>query len=593
MNPLILIPVRGGSKGIPRKNLQTVGGISLVGRAVRAAREACRLLGGGRVVVDSDDAELLAEGRRWGAETPYVRPAHLATDSAGSMDVVRHALDALAIDVQTPVVLVQATSPLVTGRHIANCILVFDGAVPVVSVAPAEHHPAWTYALTDGVLNPLVPALAGTRRQDLPTAYRLTGAVYVGSVADVRAGKHFVQPGITRTVIVNEPAIDIDSPADLVIANALISTVSPTMKLGKQIIGPGHPCYIIAEAGVNHDGDFDQARRLIDAAAAAGADAVKFQTWQTELICRPGAATAAYQQNATGATDQFSMLKALELPYAWHAPLRDHAAGVGIQFLSTPDEIVSARFLAELGLPFLKIGSAELDNLPLLDGVGRLGLPLLMSTGMGELHEVATALDTLRAAGCPGVALFHCVSDYPAPLAQMNVRAIATLRQAFGVPVGLSDHFPGVEAALAAVGIGMDIWEKHFTIDRQRSGPDHRMSLEPGELAAQIRAVRNAEQALGDGRKTPQAAELPTRAVVRKRLCAARTLPAGHVLTADDVTGLRAEAGLPVSAWQVTIGRRLTRAIDHLAPITADALADALADDRADALPDDSSEAQA
>ena len=155
MDPVILIPVRGGSKGIPRKNLQTVGGISLVGRAVRAAREACRLLGGGRVIVDSEDSELLAEGRRWGAETPYVRPATLATDTASSMEVIRHALDALALAAApgTPVVLVQATSPLVTGRHIADCIRAFDGVVPVVSVAAAEHHPAWTYALTDGVLH--------------------------------------------------------------------------------------------------------------------------------------------------------------------------------------------------------------------------------------------------------------------------------------------------------------------------------------------------------------------------------------------------------------------------------------------------------
>ena len=577
MSPLIIIPVRGGSKGIPRKNLQPVAGISLVGRAVRAARAACALLGGGRVVVDSDDAELLAEGRRWGAETPYVRPAALASDSAGSMEVVAHALTALAVDARTPIVLVQATSPLVTGAHIADCVRAFDGVVPVVSVTPAEHHPVWSYALVDGVLQPLLSALAGTRRQDLPAAYRLSGAVYVGAVADVRAGKHFVQPGRTRTVISTDPAIDIDTPTDLLMAEAFVSAMAtatvPELRLGTHRIGPGHPCYIIAEAGVNHDGDFDQARRLIDAAAAAGADAVKFQTWQTELICRPGAATAAYQQSATGATDQFTMLKALELPYAWHAPLRDHAAAIGIQFLSTPDEIVSARFLAGLGLPFLKIGSAELDNLPLLDGVGRLGLPLLLSTGMGELHEVATALDTLRAAGCPGVALFHCVSDYPAPLAQMNIRAIATLRRTFGVPVGLSDHFHGIEAAVAAVGIGMDIWEKHFTTDRQRPGPDHRMSLEPAELAAQIRAVRAAEQALGDGRKVPQAAELSTRAVVRKRLCAARALAVGEVITAADLTGLRAETGLPVSAWQATLGQRVTRAVEHLAPLTADDVA--------------------
>lgn len=573
MSPLIIIPVRGGSKGIPRKNLREVAGISLIGRAVRAAREACRLLGGGRVIVDSDDAALLAEGRRWGAETPYVRPAALASDTAGSMEVIRHALDALAVDARTPVVLVQATSPLVTGTHIADCIRAFDGTVPVVSVAHAEHHPAWSYRLDGGVLQALVPALAGTRRQDLPESFRLTGAVYVGSVADVRAGKHFVQPGVTRTVVFSGAAIDIDTPDDLLVADALAGAGAPELRVGARIIGAGHPCYIIAEAGVNHDGDFDQARRLIDAAAEAGADAVKFQTWQTELICRPGAATAAYQQEATGAADQFTMLKGLELPYAWHAPLRDHAAAIGIQFLSTPDEIVSARFLAGLGLPLLKIGSAELDNLPLLAGVGALGLPLLLSTGMGELHEVATAVDTLRASGCPGFALFHCVSDYPAPLAQMNVRAIATLRRAFGVPVGLSDHFPGVEAALAAVGVGMDIWEKHFTTDRNRSGPDHRMSLEPAELKAQIHAVRAAESALGDGRKVPQAAELPTRAVVRKRLCAARDLPAGHVLTTDDLTGLRAESGLPVSAWDTLLGRTLRQSVGHLSPLLESAFA--------------------
>ncbi len=576
-HPIIIIPVRGGSKGLPGKNLKPVAGISLVGRAVRAAREACAQVGGGRVIVDSDAPELLAEGRRWGAETPYVRPAFLATDTAGSMEVIRHALEFLAVGVDVPVVLVQATSPLVTGEHIAACVRAFDGVVPVVSVAPAEHHPAWSYALrSDGVLEPMVPALAGTRRQDLPEAFRLTGAVYVGSVADVRAGKHFVQPGVTRAVIFSGPAVDIDTAADLVIAEALATADVTLLRLslptGLRVIGPGHPCWIIAEAGVNHDGDLDQARRLIDAAAEAGADAVKFQTWKTELICKPGAATAAYQQASTGAVDQFAMLKALEMPESWHVTLRDHAAARGILFLSTPDEIVSARFLHRLGLPLLKIGSAELDNLPFLQAVGALHTPILLSTGMGELHEVAAALDALRAGGCPAVGLFHCVSDYPAPVAQMNVRAIATLRRAFGVPVGLSDHYPGVEAALAAVGVGMDIWEKHFTTDRNRAGPDHRMSLELAELRAQIQAVRAAESALGDGRKVPQSTELATRAVVRKRLCAMRDLPVGHLLTADDLIGLRAESGLPIGEWQQVLGRRLGRAVAHLDPLCAEDL---------------------
>ncbi len=581
MTPLILIPVRGGSKGIPRKNLQPVAGISLVGRAVRAAREACRLLGGGRVVVDSEDAELLAEGRCWGAETPYVRPAELAGDTAGSMDVMRHALGRLGVvhGDATPVVLVQATSPLVDGGHIAACVRAFcDGGVPIVSVAACDHHPAWSFRRDEhGTLEQLLPALAGTRRQDLPPAYRLTGAVYVAAVNDLLAGHHFFQPGRTRGVeLPAEQAVDIDVPADLAVADCLAQQRIPGFSIDRfHLGGTAHPprAFIIAEAGVNHDGDIDQARRLIDAAADAGADAVKFQTWQTALICKPGAATAAYQQDATGAQDQFAMLKALELPYAWHAPIKRHAAERGIIFCSTPDEIVSARFLVqEIGVDFVKIGSAELDNLPFLSEVGRLAAaankPLLLSTGMGALVEVATAVDVLRAAGVRDLALFHCVSDYPAPLAQMNVRAIAALRHAFGVPVGLSDHYPGPEAALAAVGVGMDVWEKHFTTDRARPGPDHRMSLEPAELKLQIRMVRDAEAALGTGVKAIQPSETATRAVVRKRLCAARDLPAGHVLAAADLTALRAESGLPVSAWDQVIGQRLPRAVGALEPIT-------------------------
>ena len=577
MSPTFLIPVRGGSKGIIGKNLQLVGGISLVGRAVRAARAAAKLLGGGRVVVDSDDEALLSEGRRWGAETPYLRPAHLASDTAGSMDVVRHALKILQTPADSPVVLIQATSPLVTDHHIAACVRAFDGRVPVVSVAPSEHHPAWNYSIDDsfveeGVILPLLPSLAGTRRQDLPQAFRLTGAVYVGSVADIQAGKHFVQPGVSRPVVFDGPAVDIDTPVDLVVADAL-ARKRPEIIINGRRVGPGHPAFIIAEAGVNHDRDFDQARRLIDAAAAAGADAVKFQTWQTELICRPGAVTAAYQRDATGSVDQFTMLKALELPYDWHAPLVAHSRGVGIEFLSTPDEIVSAHFLAGLGLSLMKIGSAELDNLPFLDAVGRLGLPVLLSTGMGELHEVAAAVETLQAASVPGLALFHCVSEYPAPIDQMNLRAIATLRAAFNVPAGLSDHYPGVEAALCAVGVGMDIWEKHFTTDRSRRGPDHHMSLEPAELKAQIAAVRAAESALGDGLKIPKTAEIGTRTVVRKRLCAAQNLLAGHVLRTEDLIALRCGCGLPVSNWTATLGRTLSRDIARLDPIHASDLA--------------------
>ena len=574
MNPLVVIPARGGSKGVPRKNLRTVAGISLIGRAVRAARRACALLGGGRVVVDSDDAEILAEGRAWGAETPYVRPAPLASDTAGSMDVLAHALRQLGIaaDDPRPIVLMQATSPLTPAGHVADVVRAWAGAGgdPVVSVTECDHHPAWTYRVdSQDRLVPLFDVAAGTRRQDLGQALRLTGAVYVGSAADVLAGLHFVQPGRTRCVrLAPGLAVDIDCETDLQVAEALArGTPAPVSVAGRQV-GGGARCFVIAEAGVNHDGDVAEAHRLVDAAADVGADAVKFQTWKTELLCVPGAPKAEYQKEQDGAADdQFAMLKRLELPYAAHAELQAHARERGLLFLSTPDDAESLRFLVGLGVPALKIGSGELDNLPYLAQVAACALPVLLSTGMGTLREVADALDCLAANGDPPVALFHAVSSYPAPVDQMNVRAVATLRAAFGVPCGLSDHCPGPEAMLAAVGVGLDLWEKHLTRDRGRHGPDHAASLDPDGFALQVERLRTAERALGDGAKVAQAIEVPTRLVVRRRLHAARGLPAGHVLAAVDLVALRGERGVAVSEISACVGRRLQVAKAPLEPV--------------------------
>ncbi|MCP4656622.1 MAG: hypothetical protein GY856_14510 [bacterium] len=577
--PLIIIPVRAGSKGLVRKNLRCVGGLSLVARAVRTARRACGLLGGGRVVVDSEDEELLAEGRSWGAETPYRRPAELATDTAGTMEVLAHALRRLEIssDDSRPVVLVQATSPLLRPEHLVEAVrrwLQGDGS-PVASVAPVAHPPAWQYRLdARGVLQPLVPGTAGIRRQDLPAVARLTGAVYVGSARQVLAGDHFVQPGRTRAVVMPaEQAVDIDDETDLAMAETLAAGEESAVGVGEREVGPGFPCFVVAEAGVNHDGDLAEAHRLIDAAAETGADAVKFQTWRTELLCRPGARKADYQAANVGTGgDQYEMLKRLELPYEAHPELKAHAEERNLLFLSTPDEIVSARFLAGLGVPALKIGSAELDNLPFLAEIAALGLPVLLSTGMGTLVEVSRALETLAAHGNPPVVLLHAVSSYPAPPEAMNVRAIRTMRRAFGLPVGLSDHCPGPEAVLAAVGLGLPIWEKHLTRDRSRLGPDHRASLETAAFAEQVRLLRAAERALGDGVKRPQACESSTREVVRKRLHAARDLPAGHPLEADDLLALRAAEGMPVGQWERLIGRRLRQPLAALTPLAEEQL---------------------
>jgi N-acetylneuraminate synthase/N,N'-diacetyllegionaminate synthase len=557
---LFLVPARAGSRRLPGKNLVPLAGIPLVARAVRTARRAARLLPGDghRVVVSTDCPEIAGVARAWGAEVPFLRPAHLSDDQAGSVDVALHALDALGGPF-AGLALVQPTSPLTLPEDLVTAVhrfLAGDGE-PVVTVAAAKP-PAWTQRLAEGVLTPVAAEAEG------PFA-AANGACYVVAPERLRRTRLFEEPGATRAVMMPaQRSVDVDTAADLQLAAALLAAREVEgFELAGRRIGAGAPCLVIAEAGVNHDGDVAEAHRLIDAAAEAGADAVKFQTWITEALVRPGAPRAAYQErNDPGSADQFAMLKALELPFAEHSALKRHAEDRGLLFLSTPDDLESARFLIELGLPALKVGSAELTNLPYLRALAALGRPLLISTGMGTLLEVAQALDAVADAAEVKVALFHAVSSYPAPVGELNLRAITTLRQAFGVPVGLSDHSVGATAALCAVGLGLPLLEKHLTRDRSRRGPDHAASADPAQFAALVRELRAAESALGDGVKAPTPSEAGTVAAVRRVLVYARPLPAGHRLAPGDLLALRCgEPGLPPCAADELPGRVLARSV--------------------------------
>lgn len=338
---------------------------------------------------------------------------------------------------------------------------------------------------------------------------------------------------------------------------------------GGRRIGTGQPCFIIAEAGVNHDGSLDLARRLVDAAADAGADAVKFQTFRADELASPEAAQAEYQARNTGQREsQLDMLRRLELSPEAHHELRRRCLDRGLIFLSTPFEEKSADFLVSLGVPLLKIPSGEITNLPFLAHVARAGLPLIVSTGMATLAEVGEAVHVLRRDAGAGLVLLHCVSNYPARTADVNLKAMETLRSAFGLPVGYSDHTEGLEVALAAVALGACVLEKHFTLDRSLPGPDHRASLEPGELASLVRGVRAVEASLGHGRKEPAAAEAETAAVIRKSVVAARDVPRGARLAAEDLAVRRPGTGLPPSRLAGLLGRRAARDLRRGAPLT-------------------------
>lgn len=327
-------------------------------------------------------------------------------------------------------------------------------------------------------------------------------------------------------------------------------------------VGPGRPCFVIAEAGVNHDGDLERASRLVEVAAVSGADAVKFQTFSAERLALRGAPKAPYQvQDALLKESQFEMLRRLELTEDAHRRLMELAQQRGIVFLSSPFDEASADLLDALGVAAFKIPSGELTNLEFLNHVARKGKPLLISTGMATLEEVMAAVRTVRDGGNERLVLLHCVSAYPADPADANLRVMTTLEKSFGVPVGFSDHTRGVAVALAAVALGACVLEKHVTLDRTLPGPDHRASLEPGELLELVRQIRVVESALGDGCKRPSGSEEAIAAVARKSLVAARTIRSGSVLTEELIAVKRPGTGLPPSMRAQVLGRQALRDI--------------------------------
>jgi N,N'-diacetyllegionaminate synthase len=331
--------------------------------------------------------------------------------------------------------------------------------------------------------------------------------------------------------------------------------------LWKRVIDPERT-FIIAEAGVNHNGSSDMAKQLVDAAARAGSDAVKFQTFNARRLASIQAPKAQYQLQTTDAREsQVEMLARLELTRESHRELQEYCRRQDIVFLSSPFDESSADFLENLGVELFKIPSGEITNIPFLSHIARKGLPLILSTGMATLSEVETAVRTFEKEENRNIVLLHCVSNYPARPSDVNLRAMITMNETFHIPVGYSDHTEGIEIAIAAVALGARVIEKHFTLDHNLPGPDHRASLEPNELKTLVQSIRMVEVSLGTGRKEPAPGEAETARVARKSLVAARDIPAGTILTEDYVAIKRPGTGLPPSLYPYIVGRTLRYAI--------------------------------
>jgi N-acetylneuraminate synthase/N,N'-diacetyllegionaminate synthase len=549
---LFLIPARGGSKRFPGKNVHHLAGIPLVGWAARIARAAATT--DDLIVCSTDDPAIAAQAEAWGAAV-LDRPSELATDEATSLAVAFHALDVLAraghdIDL---LVLVQPTSPLTDPVALAGAVELGRRTGRSVTSVTASHPAAWHHRRDDdGTLH--------AHPEAADAAHLLTGAFYVTSPDALHAAHRFVEPGVTIGVEVPpDRAVDIDTPDDLLVAAArLRARPVPPFRLADREIGLDGP-FVIAEAGVNHDGDVDVAHRLIDAAADAGASAVKFQTFVPESLASATAPTAAYQRERNGGDDQRAMLVRLALPNDAWASLQAHATERGIMFLSTPFDEASAELLDRLDVPAFKVGSGELTNLPFLARLARFRRPMIVSTGMATMAEVAAAVDAIRATGDRQLALLHCVSAYPAAPEDADLAAMATMREAFGLQTGWSDHTPGIELPVAATALGAAIIEKHLTLDKGRRGPDHAMSLEPTEFATTVAAIAATQLAIGDGDKGPTAAEREIAAVARRSLHWTRDLKTGTAIEAAHLAAQRPGTGLSPARAADFIGRHTTR----------------------------------
>lgn len=327
---------------------------------------------------------------------------------------------------------------------------------------------------------------------------------------------------------------------------------------------------IIAEAGVNHNGSFARAKEMIDVANRCGVNFIKFQTFKASKIANRFAAQADYQKKNLGTSvddsgSQLDMLKKLELSYSDFSSLNDYCKHTGIKFLSTPFDMDSIDFLSSIGMEYMKIPSGEITNLPYLRKIARLGMPVILSTGMCSMNEIEDAMNVLYKGGLKteDITLLHCNTEYPTPYCDVNLAAMDTLRKAFGTKVGYSDHTQGIEVAIAAVAMGASVIEKHFTLDKTLPGPDHVASLNPIELKAMVDSIRHIEEAIGNAEKKATPSEIKNIEVARKSIVAARAISKGEIFSEDNLTVKRPGSGISPMMWDEVIGKKATRSYNE------------------------------
>lgn len=527
------------------------------------------------VVLTTDCQPAGALARGMGIEV-IDRPPALATELATVDDAARHAVSiweekhGKRIEA---VALLYGNIPVRAKGLIDRAIsqLQSTGADSVRSVAPVtKQHPDWIHRLDGDRMAQFRPN-GIYRRQDLEPLYYHDGAIAVvtrdalfGALATPDDHQAFL--GKDRRAIVQQPddTVDIDGPIDLAVAEGMIRSQKPgaqheAVRIGERKVGPGHRVFVIAEAGVNHNGDIGAALRMVDVAADAGADAVKFQMFRAKNLATRGAVSAEYQKGKGGSSSQRDLLSRFELDDAGFAQIHARCAQRGIMFLATPFGPEEVRRLVALGAPAIKLASTDLVNVVLLEASVKTGLPLILSTGASTEKEIFAARRLITRLGATNRTVFlHCISSYPTPISSLNLRAIEAMRRALVLPIGLSDHTTWVHTGAIASACGACVLEKHFTLSRNAPGPDHAMSLIPSELAEYVEQVRLAERAMGESAMGLQSIEKEVREVARKSVVAATHIPAGARIESSMLTLKRPGSGVAPDALADMIGMRAT-----------------------------------
>ncbi len=575
MNILGIIPARGGSKGLPGKNFRNLLGKPVICYTIEAALAAKRLT---RIIVSSDEKQAEEISRSYGIER-LPRPEELASDTARVDDVMRQCCRELERrEGYRPdiVVLLYANIPVRAEGIIDKAVehLIQTGADSVQTfsrLGMLKHHPFWLYKLNGDKAEKFTPNNI-YRRQELPPVYSIDAAVGVVTYESLMESENKDNPhafwGEDRRGVVQEEGetVDIDTMDDLLRAETLLKNKykktfsDPPPRAGWQ--DEKRRPYIIAEAGVNHNGSLEMARELVRTAKEAGADCVKFQAFRAEELVTKEAAKADYQQRCgdQGET-QYDMLKRCELGENDFQALKKYCDQAGIDFLVTPFSPHWVNVFADMAVDSFKIGSGNLVALDLLAAMGQTHLPVILSTGMSSLEEVDRTLNRLREAGCGELALLQCVSLYPTRLDQVNLQTIQTLRNHTGCITGFSDHTLEVITGALAAAAGAEILEKHFTLDKKREGPDQAMSMNPEELRQYVTLTRQAWAARGSGEKTVLPDEQPIKTAARLSVVAKTFIAQGTVISVEMLTYKRPGSGIPSDQIIQTIGKTAAKNI--------------------------------